>query len=80
MKFVVQRIIADELSLVVMTEEELIRYIDQSDVHNETYQIYNGSVFGEMRKLTYAGWQPNRLIEVVNETGDVVFSGYGTDH
>ena len=27
------------------------------DVHNETYQIYNGSVFGEMRKLTYAGWQ-----------------------
>lgn len=79
-KFIVQRVIDNELSLTVMSEEELIRYIDEDDLHQETYQIYDGSAFGEMKKLSYAGWQPNCVIELVDETGKVVLRGYGTDH
>lgn len=80
MKFVVQRAIDGEISLSIMSEEELIRYIDKADLHQEMYQIYEGSVFGEMKKVSYVGWQPDCLIELVDEAGNVVLSGYGTDH
>lgn len=80
MKFVVQRAIDGEISLSIMSEEELIRYIDKADLHQETYQIYNGTTFGEMKKVSYVGWQPDCLIELVDEAGNVVLSGYGTDH
>ena len=80
MQYVVQRVIDGNLSLSVMTDEELIRYIDEGDLHQEMYQIYNGTTFGEMKKVSYVGWQPNCLIELVDEAGNVVLSGYGTDH
>ncbi len=80
MKFVVQRAIDGEISLSIMSEEELIRYIDEDDLHQETYQIYNGTTFGEMKKVSYVGWQPDCLIELVDEAGNVVLSGYGTNH
>lgn len=79
-KFIVQRVIDNDLSLSVMTEEELIRYIDEDDLHQETYQIYDGTAFGEMKKVSYAGWQPDCLIELVDEDKNVVLSGYGTNH
>lgn len=80
MKFVVQRAIDGEISLSIMSEEELIRYIDKADLHQEMYQIYDGTAFGEMKKVSYAGWQPDCLIELVDEAGKVVLSGYGADH
>ena len=48
MQYIVQRVIDGNLSLSVMTDEELIRYIDEDDL--------------------------------VDEAGNVVLSGYGTDH
>lgn len=51
MKYVVQRVIDGNLSLSVMTDKELIRYINEDDLHQETYQIYNGTTFGEMKKV-----------------------------
>ena len=80
MKFLVQRMIDDELYSTIMTEIELIKYIDMDDCHGESYEIYDISTFGEVNRLHYVGWQPMCLIEVANENGEVVFSGYGTDH
>lgn len=77
-KFIVQSVIDNELSLTVMSGEELIRYIDKADLHQETYWIYDGSVFGEMKKVFSE--RLNHLIELVDETGKVVLHGYGTDH
>ena len=37
--YVVQRMIEGKLSLSAMTDEELIRYIDEADLHEEMYQI-----------------------------------------
>lgn len=79
-KFIVQRVIGDELSLTVMSGKELIRYIYKANLHQETYQIYDGSAFGEMKKLSYVGWRPNCVIELADEIGKVVLLGYGTDH
>lgn len=80
MKFLVQRIIDDEVYSTIMTELQLIDYIDMDDCHNENYEIYDISTFGEVKKLHYVGWQPRCLIEVADENGSVVLSGYGTDH
>ena len=33
-----------------------------------------------MKKISYVGWQPDCLIELVDEAGNVVLRGYGTDH
>lgn len=78
--YVVQRMIEGKLSLSAMTDEELIRYIDEADLHEEMYQIYNGNEFGKMKKISYVWWQPDCLIELVDEAGNVVLRGYGTDH
>lgn len=80
MKFLVQRIIDDEVYSTIMTELQLIDYINMDDCHNENYEIYDISTFGEVKKLHYVGWQPRCLIEVADENGNVVLSGYGTDH
>ena len=80
MKFLVQRMIDNETYPSIMTERELINYIDMSDCHDEYYEIYDISTFGEVKKLHYVGWQPNCLIEIADENGIIVFCGYGTDH
>lgn len=80
-QFLVQRIIDNEMCVSLMTPRELINYINMDDCHNETYEIFDVlSTFGEVKKLHYTGWQPNCLIEVADENGNVVLSGYGTDH
>lgn len=80
-KFLVQRIINDEVFPEIMTANELINYIDMEDCHEEMYEIYDcTSMFGEVNKLHYKGWQPNCLIEIVDDEGKVVLKGYGTDH
>lgn len=80
-KFLVQRVIDDEVFPTIMTTNELINYIDMEDCHEEMYEIYDcTSMFGEVKKLHYKGWQPNCLIEIVDDEGKVVLKGYGTDH
>ena len=80
-KFLVQRKIYGEIYPSLMTENELLSYINMDDCHDEDYEIYDcESVFGEVRRLFYKGWQPLCLIEVVDEHGEVVLRGYGEDH
>ncbi len=80
-KFLVQKVIDDEVFPTIMTANELINYIDMEDCHEEMYEIYDcTSMFGEVKKLHYKGWQPNCLIEIVDDEGKVVLKGYGTDH
>lgn len=81
MKFLVQKVIDNEIYPVIMTESELISYIDMEDCYDdEMYEIFDCSMFGEVKKLNYVGWRPNRLIEIADESGNIVLSGYGTNH
>ena len=80
MKFLVQRRIDDEVYSTIMTELQLIDYISMDDCHDESYEIYDISTFGKVKKLHYVGWQPMCLIEIADENGEVVLSGYVTDH
>lgn len=80
-KFLVQKVIDNEVYPKIMTANELIEYIDMADCHDEMYEIFDcTSMFGEVKKLHYKGWQPNCLIEVVDEHGNIVLRGHGTDH
>lgn len=78
--FIVQRTDGDETWVSLMTTNQLIDYINFDDCHNESYVIWNANEFGVMKPLRYKGWQPNCLIELVDEKGNVVVSGYGEDH
>ena len=67
----------------LMSEAELVEWFDMSDCYPSfDYEIYavDTSVKGAPFKITYVGWQPKCLIEFVDEQGNVVASGYGTDH
>lgn len=64
----------------IMTEGELIHYIDMLDLVDECCEIYETTTMGKVVPLHYVGWQPGCLIEVANEEGEVVLRGYGTDH
>ena len=81
-KYLIQRISSydDEYFVSLMSENELINYIDMDDCHNETYNIFDVSEFGKIKELHYVGWQPGCLIELKDEDGNIVVSGYGTDH
>lgn len=81
-KYLIQRISSydDEHFVSLMSENELINYIDMDDCHNETYNIFDVSEFGKIKELHYVGWQPVCLIELKDEDGNIVVSGYGTDH
>lgn len=84
-QFLVQRIIDmgtdDEYRCSsIMTADELIHYIDMQDYCTETYKLYEVTEFGKVVPIFYAGWQPGCLIEFINSYGNVVLSGFGTDH
>lgn len=79
-KYLVQRMVEDEFWSTLMTENELIDYIDMDDCHGEDYKIFDISEFGKIKELRYAGWKPHCLIELHDADGNIVVSGYGTDH
>lgn len=79
-QYLVQRMSDGEVFMSLMTEETLIDYIDMSDCYDEDYEIFDASEFGKIKPLHYVGWQPRCLIEIADEDGNIVISGYGTDH
>ena len=79
-KYLVQRMVEGEICSQLMTEKELIDYIDMDDCHGESYRVFDVSEFGKIKVLHYAGWKPNCLIELHDTDGNIVVSGYGTDH
>lgn len=64
----------------VVSENELIHYIDMQDYCTEEYQIYEVTNMGQISQIWYVGWQPDCLIQFANSVGDIVLEGYGTDH
>lgn len=79
-KFLVQRIGEDYEDVSLMTVNELIRYIDFQDICSETFEIYEVSDFGYITPIHYVGWKPNCEISFANAEGEIVLTGYGTDH
>jgi len=80
-KFLVQRKVEDRIVPQIMSEIQLINYINMADCHDELYEIFECDLrIGEVCKLHYKGWQPNCLIEIADEAGHIVLSGYGEDH
>lgn len=81
-QFLVQRInqTDNERYSTIMTADELIHYIDMSDCFDEDWCIWEITTFGQVEHIQYMGWQPGCVIEFVNDKGEIVLSGYGTDH
>ena len=79
-RFLVQKNIEGEVYVRLYTETELISYLNLSDCGDEEYKIFDISVFVKVKEVFYKGWQPNCLIEVADNDGNIVLSGYGTDH
>lgn len=79
-KFLVQRIGEDYEDVSLMTAGELINYIDMQDIVTETFEIYEVTEFGYVTPIRYVGWRPNCEISFENADGEIVLTGYGTDH
>jgi hypothetical protein len=79
-KFLVQAIGEDYKRVELMSEAELIKFIDFQDIYGESFYIYEVTEFGYVEELHYVGWQPMCLIEFANAEGEIVLTGYGTDH
>lgn len=79
-KFLVQKHIEGETYTRICTETELISYLNMLDCSDEEYRIFDVTLLGEVKEVFYRGWQPNCLIEVIDGDGNVVLSGYGTNH
>ncbi len=79
-KFLLQQLINGELCQSVFSEIQLISYLDMSDCYDTDYKIFDVSVFGQVREVFCSGWIPGCLIEITDGDGNIVTSGYGTDH
>ena len=79
--FLVQRKFPDgDVATSLMNEHQLISYINMDDCHDEEYELYDVTIFGKVTPCYYTGWQPGCLIEVADENGEILLSGYGEDH
>lgn len=82
-QYLVQRVCLwdnDTRENTIMNSDELIHYIDMLDYCHEKYKIYEITEFGTFREIFYRGWQPDCLIEFVDNKGQIILSGRGTDH
>ncbi len=71
----------EEIQRKLMTDEELIKFVDESDFTNVSgIQIFDITNPQNIFEISYVGWQPNCLIEFVDNRNEVVLRGYGTDH
>ena len=80
--YLVQMLFDDgESSARLMNERELIDFVNMDDCYSEIeYEVYDVSVFGKINQLHYVGWQKGCLIELADNDGNIVVSGYGEDH
>ena len=71
----------NEISRQLMSDNELIRCIDASNYTGiHIIKIFDVSEPTNIYEIHYVGWQPNCLIQFADSKGNVVLSGYGTDH
>ncbi len=54
---------------------------DESDFTGIWFKkIFDVTDSENIKEIRYRGWQPNCLIEFVDNDNNVVLRGYGTDH
>ncbi len=62
----------------------ILNHIDMSDVTGEEIRVYDISTFGMVKPLIVNGcWhnpQKPLYISVTDDTGNIIFDGFGTDH
>lgn len=80
--FLVQRKLQDgTVTSTIMTEWELLSYINFSDCHGENYHLFDITQYGKIVPCHYAGWKPQCHIQVIgDDTGEILLDGYGEDH
>ncbi len=72
---------SESLNKKVVTANELTRLIDESDFNPvDVVKILVIDDPENIFEVRYAGWQPGCVIDFVDDNGDVVYRGYGTDH
>lgn len=64
----------------LVSEAELVHYIDMQDYCTEQHRIFEVTNMGQIKEIWYAGWKPGCIIDFVDESGKVVAGGIGTDH
>lgn len=80
-QFVITIKIEDEWHTKLATEAELIHFIDMLNCSPvERFRVFNLTSNGGLVDIFYRGWKAGGLIELVDVEGNVVVSGYGTDH
>ena len=72
----------DEDFSELMTEYKVVSFINMLDCydHVKEYKVFDISEFGKIKPLHYTGWQRECLIELADDDGNIVISGYGEDH
>lgn len=85
-KFLVQVKFPDDPEIYsrLMTASEIISRVDMHDYYDEDLEVYRINGFGKVEKLrlfgTWHNFDEPLLIKAEDKNGNVVFSGYGTDH
>ena len=79
-KFLIQQIINDQVCQGIYSEMQLISYLDMSDCYDGEYKIYDVTDLDRLRNCSTMDGLPGRLIKITDIDGNVVVSGYGTDH
>ena len=73
-----------EISLAIMADGEIISRADMMDCSGERFAIWKVSGLGKLEPILLRGKWHNLddplLVEGVDAWGNIVFSGYGTDH
>ena len=67
--------------VALLSENELIKMEDESDFTGIWFKkIFDVTDSENIKEIRYRGWQPDCLIEFVDNDDNVVLRGYGTDH
>ena len=64
----------------LVSEAELVHYIDMQDYCTEQHRIFEVTNMGQIKEIWYAGWKPGCIIDFIDESGKIVAGGIGTDH
>lgn len=66
------------------TWSQILSFVDMSDCHDDEIRVFYSPEYGKVEELEVLGtWHDKDdplLIELVNQKGEVIRSGYGTDH
>lgn len=83
MKFLVQYAIEGSKKIInkIVNSCWIINATNERDFNGiEEMHVFDVTDLGKIKPLHYRGWQPECLIEYVDDENNVVIHGYGADH